>query len=309
MEILVRNKLKGTVFLAIIACLLWASAFAVIKIGLQYTTPLRFAGLRFMLAGLMVLPMVGSFHTAYVYIRNNFRLILLIAFLQTFVQYTLFYSGLNLVPGALGAIIIGAGPLFIALTAHFFMPNDKLTIPKLGIIFMGIAGIALVSLSNVSDKETGNLIFLGILLLFLTNINAGFTMVVIARDAKHIPPLILSSSSLIIGGVSLFLVSIPAEGFTFVIPPLNYYLSILWLSFLSAAAYSIWFLLLQREGVKVSALNMWKFIIPVFGAILSWLLLPNESPDLVSVTGITITAIALVLFNRQNTIQSKEPAI
>ena len=304
-----RNKLKGTVFLAIIACLLWASAFAVIKIGLQYTTPLRFAGLRFMLAGLMVLPMVGSFHTAYVYIRNNFRLILLIAFLQTFVQYTLFYSGLNLVPGALGAIIIGAGPLFIALTAHFFMPNDKLTIPKLGIIFMGIAGIALVSLSNVSDKETGNLIFLGILLLFLTNINAGFTMVVIARDAKHIPPLILSSSSLIIGGVSLFLVSIPAEGFTFVIPPLNYYLSILWLSFLSAAAYSIWFLLLQREGVKVSALNMWKFIIPVFGAILSWLLLPNESPDLVSVTGITITAIALVLFNRQNTIQSKEPAI
>jgi drug/metabolite transporter (DMT)-like permease len=308
-EILVRNKLKGTVFLAIIACLLWASAFAVIKIGLQYTTPLRFAGLRFMLAGLMVLPKMGSFHTAYVYIRNNFRLILLIAFLQTFVQYTLFYSGLNLVPGALGAIIIGAGPLFIALTAHFFMPNDKLTIPKLGIIFMGIAGIALVSLSNVSDKETGNLIFIGILLLFLTNINAGFTMVVIARDAKHIPPLILSSSSLIIGGVSLFLVSIPAEGFTFIIPPLNYYLSILWLSFLSAAAYSIWFLLLQRKGVKVSALNMWKFIIPVFGAILSWLLLPNESPDLVSVTGITITAIALVLFNRQNTIQSKEPAI
>jgi len=305
----VKNKLKGTVFLAIIACLLWASAFAVIKIGLQYTTPLRFAGLRFMLAGLMVLPMVGSFRTAFVYIRDNFRLILLIAFLQTFVQYTLFYSGLNLVPGALGAIIIGAGPLFIALTAHFFMPNDQLTLPKLGIIFMGIAGIAMVSLSNVSGKETGNLIFIGILLLFLTNINAGFTMVVIARDAKHIPPLILSSSSLIMGGISLFLVSIPVEGFTFIIPPLNYYLSIIWLSFLSAAAYSIWFLLLQREGVKVSALNMWKFIIPVFGAILSWLLLPNESPDLVSVAGITITAIALVLFNRQNTIQSKEPAV
>lgn len=303
------NKLKGTVFLAIIACLLWASAFAVIKIGLQYTTPLRFAALRFMLAGLMVLPLVGSYRTAFQYTRNNFRLILLIAFLQTFVQYTLFYSGLNLVPGALGAIIIGAGPLFIAMTAHFLMPNDRLTLPKLGIIFLGIAGIALVSISNVSGKETGNLIFIGILLLFLTNINAGFTNVVIARDAKHIPPLVLSSSSLIIGGVLLFLVSIPAEGITFTIPPATYYLSIIWLSFISAAAYSIWFLLLQREGVKVSALNIWKFIIPVFGAILSWLLIPNESPDLVSIAGITITAVALVLFNRQNTIQTKEPAI
>lgn len=305
-----RNKLKSTAFLAIIACLLWASAFAVIKIGLQYTTPLRFAGLRFMLAGLMVLPLVGSYRTAFQYIQNNFRLILLISFLQTFVQYTLFYSGLNLVPGALGAIIIGAGPLFIAFTAHFFMPNDKLTLPKLGIIFMGIVGIALVSLSNVSGKEVGgNLIFIGIILLFLTNINAGFTNVVIARDANHIPPLVLSSSSLILGGVLLFLVSLPAEGFSFTIPPLTYYLSIIWLSFLSAAAYSIWFLLLQRKGVKVSALNMWKFIIPVFGAILSWILIPNESPDLISIAGITITALALVLFNRQNTIQSKNPAI
>ena len=296
--------------MAIIACLLWASAFAVIKIGLQYTTPLRFAGLRFILAGLMVLPLIGSYRTAFQYIQNNFRLILLISFLQTFVQYTLFYSGLNLVPGALGAIIIGAGPLFIAFTAHFFMPDDRLTIPKLGIIFMGIAGIALVSLSNVSGKETsGNLIFIGIILLFLTNINAGFTNVVIARDANHIPPLVLSSSSLIVGGVLLFLVSLPLEGFNFRIPPLTYYLSIIWLSFLSAAAYSIWFLLLQRKGVKVSALNMWKFIIPVFGAILSWILIPDESPDLVSIAGITITAIALVLFNRQNAIQSKYPAI
>lgn len=296
--------------MAIIACLLWASAFAVIKIGLQYTTPLRFAGLRFILAGLMVLPLIGSYRTAFQYIQNNFRLILLISFLQTFVQYTLFYSGLNLVPSALGAIIIGAGPLFIAFTAHFFMPDDKLTLPKLGIIFMGIAGIALVSLSNVSGKETGgNLIFFGIILLFLTNINAGFTNVVIARDANHIPPLVLSSSSLIIGGVLLFLVSLPTEGFSFKIPPFTYYLSIIWLSFLSAAAYSIWFLLLQRKGVKVSALNMWKFIIPVFGAILSWILIPNESPDLISITGITITALALVLFNRQNAIQSKDPAI
>jgi drug/metabolite transporter (DMT)-like permease len=305
----VKNKLKSTTFLAIIACLLWASAFAVIKIGLQYTTPLRFAGLRFILAGLMLLPLIGSYRTVFQYIRKNVRLILLIAFLQTFVQYALFYSGLNLVPGSLGAIINGSSPLFIAFTAHFLMPDDRLTIPKLGIIFMGIAGIALVSLSNVSGKETSNLIFIGIVMLFLTNINAGFTNVIIARDAKHIPPLVLSSTSLIIGGVLLFLVSLPVEGFAFEIPPLNYYLSIIWLSFLSAAAYSIWNLLLQRQGVKVSALNFWKFIIPVFGAILSWLLIPDESPDMVSIAGITITAIALVLFNRQNTVQSKEPAI
>jgi drug/metabolite transporter (DMT)-like permease len=303
------GKFRGTVFLAIIACLLWSSAFAVIKIGLQYTTPLQFAGIRFTLAGLMVMPLVGSFPLALGYIRNNFRLILLIAFLQTFVQYTLLYSGLNLIPGALGAIIIGSGPLFISLTAHFLIPDDRLTLPKLGIIFMGIIGIGLVSISNASDHLTGNLILTGILLLFLTNINAGFTNVIIARDARHIPPLILSSSALIMGGIMLFLISIPVEGLNFRNPPAAYYLSLLWLSCLSATALSIWFLLLQRKNVKVSDLNIWKFIIPVFGAILSWILVPDESPNLVSVSGITITAVALILFNKLNAVQLKEPGI
>ena len=253
--------------------------------------------------------MIGSLQTALRYLRMNLQLILLIAFLQTFVQYALLYSGLNLIPGALGAIIIGAGPLFIALTAHFLMPNDQLTLPKLGIILMGIAGIGMVSLSNGTATETGNLMILGIVLLFLTNINAGFTNVIIARDAKHIPPLVLSSSALIIGGLMLFVVSIPVEGFKLIIPPAQYYFSLGWLSFLSATALSIWFSLLQRQSVKVSDLNIWKFIIPVFGAFLSWILVPNESPDMVSVTGIAITAFALILFNRQNKIQLKEPGI
>jgi len=303
------SKFKETVLLAIVACLLWSSAFAVIKIGLKYSTPLQFAGVRFTLAGILVLPLAGPLGTAVQYIKNNFPLILLIAFMQTFVQYALLYSGLNLIPGALGAIIIGSGPLFIALTAHFLMPDDRLTLPKLGIIFLGIIGIALVSLSNASGKGTGNLILIGILLLFFTNINAGFTNVIIARDAKHIPPLVLSSSALILGGIMLFIVSIPFEGFHISHPPAEYYLSLGWLSFLSATALSIWFSLLQREGMKVSDLNIWKFIIPVFGAILSWTLIPGESPDLVSVTGIVITALALILFNRQNTIELKEQGI
>jgi len=54
--------------------------------------------------------------------------------------------------------------------------------------------------------------------------------------------------------------------------------------------------LLQRPEVKVSQLNLWKFIIPVFGAIFSWLLLPDESPHLSSVVGMVVIAASIVLF-------------
>jgi drug/metabolite transporter (DMT)-like permease len=49
-------KSKGnTTFWAIIACLLWSTAYAGIKIGLQYDTPFHFAGVRFIISGFIII--------------------------------------------------------------------------------------------------------------------------------------------------------------------------------------------------------------------------------------------------------------
>ncbi|HRX12352.1 MAG TPA: hypothetical protein P5210_11915, partial [Draconibacterium sp.] len=70
--------------------------------------------------------------------------------------------------------------------------------------------------------------------------------------------------------------------------------------FLSAAAFAIWYTLLQRPGVKVSILNMWKFIIPALGAALSWILIKSEKPDWISVAGMLVITLSLVLLNYAN---------
>jgi len=107
---------------------------------------------------------------------------------------------------------------------------------------------------------------------------------------------------MISGGLLLFLFSIPVEGLDLSPKPLPYYLSLGWLSILSALAISIWVILLKKPDVKVSDLNMWKFLIPVSGAILAWTILPGESPDLLSVLGMAITAIALIIISRNQLI-------
>ncbi|MGL4293881.1 MAG: DMT family transporter, partial [Bacteroidales bacterium] len=78
--------------------------------------------------------------------------------------------------------------------------------------------------------------------------------------------------------------------------PIVFWAALLWLAFIPAAGFSIWYTLLKRPGVKVSELNMWKFIIPVTGCILSWLLLPDVKPDFQSVIGILIITAALLIF-------------
>jgi drug/metabolite transporter (DMT)-like permease len=109
-------------------------------------------------------------------------------------------------------------------------------------------------------------------------------------------PLVLSSSTLFLGGLILYAISFPVEGIPVYDFPPKYWLVLGWLSFMGAAAFSIWFHLLQRPGVKVSELNLWKFIIPVVGAIMSWLIVPDENPEWITITGMIIITASLIIF-------------
>ncbi|MEX0987755.1 MAG: DMT family transporter [Bacteroidales bacterium] len=300
MNVKILSPKKKITLQAILACFLWSSAFVGIKIGLPYTTPLQFAGIRFFISGLLVLPLALHYNPAFMTIvRSNLRFILFLGLLQTFLHYALFYTGIDKVPGAIAAIVIGAGPLFVALVAHIFIPGDQMNLKKAMIILLGFSGIILVSIGR-GGGVTGTVQLIGILILIGNNIVSGFSNVLIAMEKKKIPPLILSSTSMIFGGLLLFLFSIPIEGLHISPKPLPYYLSLGWLSILSAVAISVWTILLKKPEVVVSDLNMWKFLIPVSGAVLAWVILPDESPDLLSIIGMTITAITLIIISKFN---------
>jgi drug/metabolite transporter (DMT)-like permease len=290
------NTRFNTAILAIISCLLWSTAFAGVKIGLAYTTPLQFAGTRFFIAGLLVFPLAYRFNPSYFRIvRSNLKLILLIAFLQTFLQYTMFYTGINMIPAAVAAILIGSQPLFIAIVANFFMPGEQITLSRTLVILLGIAGVVLVSFGKDPQSASGHIALAGILLMLGINLLSGFSNVLVAREKGKVPPLVISSSSMIIGGAALFIFSLPLEGIHFELKPSMYYISLTWLSLLSALAISIWIILLKRPGINVSELNLWKFLIPLFGALFSWMLLPSEKPQAITAAGMFIITLALVI--------------
>lgn len=291
----------NTAILAIISCLLWSSAFAGVKIGLQYTTPLQFAGIRFLMAGLIVFPLAIRNNPDYFKILvKNLKIILLFAFLQTFLQYVMFYKGISLIPSAVAAIVIGSQPLFVAVVAHYLMPGDRMTMKKTLVILSGILGVFLVSMGKDPNSITGHIVIAGILLMVAINILSGFTNVLVASEKQKIPPLVISSASMTIGGAGLFLFSIPFEGLNFGAKPAPYYISLIWLSLLLAVAISIWITLLKRPGIKVSDLNLWKFMIPLFGALISWLLVPGEDPQVLSIIGMLIIAVSLLVLNMVN---------
>lgn len=292
-----KDQHYNTVFWAIITCLMWSTAYPFIKVGLQYSTPIHFAGARFILAGLMILPFTIRPKDYIRMILENRSLAVWVTILQTLINYILFYIGMDRVPGALGAVIVGAQPFVTAIVSRIMIREEHFTRAKVFTILFGLAGIVLVSAGRQGFHLGLPGEVAGIIMIFIANISTATSNVLVSRDGKNMNPLVLSSFSILVGGIIMFLLSFAIED----VPakpdfPVQYWLVLVWLAFMSAFTFSKWYVLLKRPEVKVSELNLWKFIIPVFGAILSWIIVPGEHADWVTVTGMVIISLSLIWF-------------
>lgn len=285
---------RSTTAWAVVACLLWSTAFVGIKVGLRHAPPWFFAGTRFFLSGLLLIPFSGGLRNLSGDLRRHSRVIVGVALLQTFLLYSMFYTGMTLVEGALAAIVLGASPLISAALAHVFMDDDRMTRLKSVSLLGGLAGVILISLSRQPWSAQGLRSLAGIGLLLLGSVCSAGANIVVARSAGGLHPLRLSALQFALGGAGLVVLSALTETWPAKLPPAEYWIAFAWLSLMSAAAMSIWFVLLRRPGVKVSELNLWKFIMPVAGAALAWLFLPAESPSLMPLLGMALVALSVL---------------
>jgi drug/metabolite transporter (DMT)-like permease len=279
--------------MAIFACLLWSSAFVAGKKALEHQTPLNLAGTRFLLAGLLQIPLCGSLIAPFRMLRKEFTTVLLVSIFHTIYLYATFFIGLNWVHGAEGAIMIGVGPLASALMAHLLMRDDKMKRKTMTGIGLGMSGVILISLATKPWNPVGLKEFFGLMLLLSGSFVSAIGNVVVAKRKGGLHPIALNSAQMLLGGVVLLLIALPFEGAPKLALPASYYGTLLWLATISATAFAIWFHLLSK--IKVSKLNLWKFIMPLGGAILSWIFLPGESPTLTSLIGMALIVSGIVV--------------
>ena len=135
--------------------------------------------------------------------------------------------------------------------------------------------------------------------MLLGSICGAVSSIYIAGKRSEISPILLNSVQISTGGIILLIISFITEGFNpsvFTDPKAEFFIALIYLAMLSAVGFSIWFYLLKDRAIPVTTLSIWKFIIPVGGAIFSWILIPGESPDPISLGGMGATALAVIIF-------------
>ena len=281
------------IFSALLCCALWGSASPAIKIGYQLLSvsgvpsTILFAGVRFFMAGVITVLIYSLARRKFLFPKKeNIPRVLTVSAFQTVIQYIFFYIGLANTTSVKGTIASGSSAFFCVLIASLVFKQEKLTSKKILACVLGFAGIIVVNLSGL----TLTMNFLGDGFVILSTVSYAFSSVLMKRFSKHEDPVVISGYQFIVGGAFMIILGLSLGG-EISLSSVGGTALLIYLAFLSAIAYALWGLLLKFN--PVSRVSIFSFTTPIFGTILSILLLPGTSgasPVNIAITLVLVSA-------------------
>ena len=282
-------------FGALFCCALWGLAPPLIKTGYSImqiestSSIILFAGLRFFLAGVMVIAWSSLKEKPFVRPqKKDIRPILVLACFQTFGQYVFYYLGGAHSTGMMMSVLSGLGALFELILSCWLFRLEKMTPLKFIGCLIGFAGILVMNYTAGGFTFSLN----GEGVLVLSQICAAISAIFIQIFSRKSSPVLLSGWQFTIGGVAMI-------GVSFLIghPVIHWngvgVLILLMLGFVSAGAYTLWGVLLSKW--PVSSVAVFGCTIGLFGVLFSALFLHEALSLRIAMGAILMSAGILVV--------------
>lgn len=287
---------------AMLCCLLWGSAFPLVKIGFSWLnissedipTEILYAGLRFTLAGVIAIIITSLISGKFLRpTMKSLPKVFSLSMFQTILQYLFFYIGLSNTSGV-KASVIEAMNVFVALIVScLIFRMEKFTAAKIIGSIIGFAGVVII---NVSKGDlAGGLTLKGEGFILISTVAYAFSSVLMKHWSNEENPMMMSAWQFLLGGIVMSILGF-ALGGRIIGFDLKSVLLLIYLASLSAIAYSLWASLLKYY--PVSRIAVYGFMNPVFGFILSAFLLgESEAFGLKSIAALVLVCLGIYIVN------------
>lgn len=183
-----------------------------------------------------------------------------------------FYVGLANTTGVKGSIVEASNVFLAILISSLVFRMEKLSGRKIVGCLIGFAGVVLINLSGSSMEMSFNFMGDGFVLISATAY--AFSAVLIKKYSQTSDTVMLSGYQFIAGGLVMIVGAILAGGRLHTFSAAAGIL-LLYMALISAVAYTLWGILLKYN--PVSKVSIFGFANPVFGVILSALILGEGS--------------------------------
>ena len=194
----------------LILCGIWGSTWLFIKLGLADLPPLTFAGIRFLLASLILIAFILARGVRWPRQRKDWLVIAVVGLLQFSLNYGLVFWGEQRISSGLAAVLQSTFPAFGLVIAHFYLPDEPITAKKVAGVLLGFTGVAVIFSQQLSIA--GQSALLGSVALVLSAFCGSFGNVLVKAYGTHIDPFVLAAGQMICGFPPLLALGIVVEG-------------------------------------------------------------------------------------------------
>ena len=277
---------------------LWGTNLVISRFGVGQLGGILFTGLRLAAGSLTFIAVITFTKRQWPREGNVWKHAMVIGVIGSALPMTAVLSSLQFQSAGVTALLITTTPAFVTLAAHFFLPDERLTLVKAIGVALALAGAMLVVLRG----ETGlpgvqQASPVGYLLAFTNVWLESATAIYIRRhmrgmDAFGVSSIRISTAALLVLPVGVLL---QGDNVTAVTP-----LGILALCYAGFIAVFfgqfLAFYITQRFGA--TAFSLTAYIIPVVAAITGVILL-DETITIWMLAGMSLVAMGIMLINRR----------
>jgi drug/metabolite transporter (DMT)-like permease len=142
------GKRRFVVLAFALLVLFWGSSFAIVKVGLGYSPPVLFAGLRALIGG-MAMALAAVLWGGTPNLRRDWPVFLLLALFNVVLFVGLQTYAIVYLPSGSAAVLVYLQPILVGLLAWPIL-GEKLTVAKVSGLLLGFSGIVAVSAGSIT---------------------------------------------------------------------------------------------------------------------------------------------------------------
>lgn len=285
------NERWRVVLAYFLVCSIWGSTWLAIKIGLETVPPMLSSGLRFVVAGSVLYPMIKFRGVTIPQTGEARKIYLLIALTAFSVPYGLVYWGEQFIPSGLTSLLFAVYPFCVALFSQLFLPSEKMTSWKTFGIIIGFLGILIIFSNDLYTSNKDALWGMGAVVL--SAVLQAYSVILIKKFHKAIDPMVTTFVPILYSAFILFAASIFFENYAGVHFSTATILSIFYLGiFGTVVTFVSYFWLLKR--VEAVILSLTSFITPVIAVILGIIVLSEKLSSRVLIGAVIVLAGILI---------------
>ena len=272
----------------------WGSTFLAIRVGVREVPPFLLAGLRFLIAGLVLFAWMRTKGTVSPTARQWFSAALL-AVLIFVIDYGLLFWAERRVPSGIAAVMMATIPVFMTLSEILFLKTQRLT-PRLGAaLLIGIGGVLVLVSRSISFGDSP-IDTIGAIALIVAAIGWSVGSALTRKLPLPSSKAMSSGAQMFAGGVLLMITSAALgefRGFRVQAVPLKAWLALAYLIVAgSIVAFTAYLWLIHHESP--TKVGTYAYVNPVVAVLLGYFL-GGEGLSLRTIMGTMLVLVSVVV--------------